>query len=502
MAKQFKIVSISSELDPYSKTGGLAEVARSLPKSLHRLGHDVIIITPFYGRIIDREKFKLEKIYSEVKLKIDQKNELKVSYYRTELLPGLKVYFIRNDKYFSRRKSLYGSSHENARFYLFDVAALKLVSLLKFKADIIHCHDWQSGLIPQLKKGLFKNSGTLANAAVVYTIHNLVFQLGSNWWEVPLKYKDNGKSALPSFDDPKIEYINFAKRAILNADAINTVSETYAKEILKRSFGQDLHRILINRRHKLFGIVNGIEYHTFNPKNDKSIYLNYGYKKLQRKKINKKYIQKLFGLKIGQDIPVICTAYRIAYQKGFSLILESLNKLMDLGVELIIAGTGDKTFIKELKKFAKKYPDQLVIIPSHEKTLEYETQLYAGADMIIIPSHYEPCGINQMKAFRYGCVPIVRSTGGLNDTVIDYQEGNISNGFKFKDYSSEDFLTAITRALEIYKNHKAWRDLACRGMKSSFSWDLPAQEYLEFYKKAIKFSAKGGSASGVKKDKK
>ncbi|MDP2812726.1 MAG: glycogen/starch synthase [bacterium] len=486
MAKNFKIVSISSEVDPYSKTGGLADVARSLPKSLHRLGHEVIIITPFYGRIINREKYKLEKIYSEVKIEIDQKNEINASYYRAELMPGLKVYFVRNDKYFSRRKSLYGSSHENARFYFFDMAALKLVSLLKFKADIIHCHDWQSGLIPYLKKTRFKNSQTLSGAAVVYTIHNLVFQLGSNWWEVPLKYKDQGKSALPDFNDRKIEYINFAKRAILNADVINTVSETYAQEILKRSFGQDLHRILINRQHKLFVIVNGIDYYNFNPKNEKSIYRNYDYKKLQRKKLNKKHIQKLFNLKIDQEIPVLCTTSRISYQKGFSLILEVLNKLLVFDIQMIIAGAGDNNFIKELKKIAKKFPDKLAIIPSHEETLKYETQLYAGSDMILLPSHYEPCGINQMKAFRYGCVPIVRSTGGLSDTVIDYQPGNFGNGFKFTNYNSQELLMAITRALETYKYHKVWRDLVCRGMKPSFSWDLPAQKYLELYKTAIK----------------
>ncbi|MCD4761308.1 glycogen/starch synthase, partial [bacterium] len=273
--KKFRIVSIASEVDPYSKTGGLGDVARSLPKSLRRLNNDIIIITPFYAKVIDRQKHKLEKIYNDVNLYIDKKNEVKVSYYRAELLSGLKVYFIRNDKFFSRRKTLYGSTRDNARFYFFNVAALKLISLLKYKADIIHCHDWQAGLIPYLKKTRFKKSKTLQKAATVYTIHNLVFQLGMNWWEVPLKYKDKGKSSLPLFDSPKIEYINFAKRGILYADVINTVSETYAQEILNKNFGQDLHRILINRKHKLYGVVNGIDYKEFNPKNDPSLYKNY-----------------------------------------------------------------------------------------------------------------------------------------------------------------------------------------------------------------------------------
>ena len=485
--KKLKIVAMASEVHPYSKTGGLADVSRSLAKSLHRAGNDVIIITPFYAKAIDRKKHKLERIYSDVKLDIDKKNEAKVSYYRAELLPGLKVYFVRNDKHFSRRKELYGSSHEGARFYLFDVAALKLISLLKFKADIIHCHDWQTGLVPYLKKTRFKKSQTLANAATVFTIHNLVFQLGSNWWEVPLKHKDDGKKALPLFNSPEIEYINFAKRAILSADVINTVSETYAEEILKRSFGQDLHRILINRKHKLFGVVNGIDYKDLNPKNDDTIYRKYDHKKLQRKKLNKKYIQKLFKLEIDQDMPVLCTTSRVTYQKGFELILEIINRLMHFDIQLIIAGAGDKNFLSKLKKVARKFPHKLAVIPSHDKLLKYENQLYAGSDMILLPSHHEPCGINQMKAFRYGCVPVVRSTGGLNDTVVNFEPGNEGNGFKFKNYSSQELLVAITRALETYKYPQVWRALVCRGMKPSFSWDVPSKEYMVLYKNAIKF---------------
>ncbi|MBT4850185.1 glycogen synthase [Candidatus Parcubacteria bacterium] len=485
--KKLKIVSVSSEVDPYSKTGGLADVARSLPKSLHRLGHDVMIVTPFYKKVIDQKKHKLEKIYSDVKVRIDKKNEVKVSYYRTELLPGLRVYFVRNDKFFSRRKDLYGSSHENARFYMFDVAVLKLISLLKHKADIIHCHDWQTGLIPYLKNTSFKKSQTMAKTATVFTIHNLVFQLGRNWWEIPLNKKDKGTGSLPLFNDPNLEYVNFAKRAILNADALNTVSETYAEEILKPSFGQDLQRILINRKKKLFGVVNGIDNKEFNPNNDPSIKVNYDHKKLQRKKINKKYIQKLFKLPIREDVPVICSTSRLTYQKGFELILRIIHKIMHFDMQMIIAGAGDKKYISELKKVAKKYPDKLVIIPSHEKTLKYENQLYAGSDMILIPSHHEPCGINQMKAFRYGCAPIVRSTGGLNDTVINYEPGNEGNGFKFKNFSSKELLVAITRALETYKYHKVWRDLICRGMKPSFSWEHPAKKYIDLYKKALKF---------------
>jgi len=485
--KALKIVSIASEVDPYSKTGGLADVARSLPKSLHRLGHNVIIVTPFYAKVIDRKKHKLEKIYSDVKIKIDETKEIKVAYYRAELMPGLKVYFIRNDKYFSRRKTLYGSDRENARFYLFDVAALKLISLLKYKADIIHCHDWQTGLIPYLKKTRFKKSSTLSGAAMVYTIHNLVFQLGMNWWDVPLKHKDKGSKALPLFKDKKLDYINYAKRGILYADAINTVSETYAEEILKKAFGQDLHRVLTNRRHKVFGVVNGIDYHQYNPKSDKGLYKNFTVDKLHRKVLNKKYIQKFYKLPAKADWPLLGLTSRIAEQKGFDILLDILETVLQRDVQVIIMGDGDKEYIKKLKKIKKKHPDKLAITPFNRKM---ETSIYAGADLFLLPSRFEPCGINQLIGFRYGCVPIVRSTGGLSDTVINFdpaEEKVKGNGFTFKNYNSKELLVAITRALEAYKYKGVWKALVRRGMKASFSWELPAQKYLQLYKKAKSF---------------
>ena len=485
MPKKLKIVSIASEVDPYSKTGGLADVARSLPKSLHRLGHEVIIITPFYGKTINREKYKLEKIYSEIQLQIDKKNEIKVSYYRSELLPGLKVYFIRNDKYFSRRKNIYGSSHENARFYLFDIASLKLISLLKFKADIIHCHDWQAGLIPYLKKTKFKNSKTLSGAATVFTVHNLTFQLGTNWWEVPLKYKDKGQKSLPDFDDPKIEHINFAKRAILNADVINTVSETYAQEIMGKSFGQDLQGILKNRQYKLFGVVNGIDYNKYNPATDPGLYKNYSVDKFYGKAANKSYLQKLYSLPIKERVPLIGLTSRIVEQKGFDLILDILPTLLLRDVQMIIMGDGDKEYLKKLNKIKKKHIKKLAVVAFDRKM---ETSVYAGADLFLLPSRFEPCGINQLIGFRYGAVPIVRNTGGLSDTVSNFDPEDFSgNGFTFKNYNSYELLVAISRALETYKYKEVWQKLVDRGMRASFSWDLPAELYLQLYKKAIKF---------------
>ncbi|MFA6307511.1 MAG: glycogen/starch synthase [Patescibacteria group bacterium] len=490
MKKKFKIVSIASEVEPYSKTGGLGDVARSLPKSLFRLGHDVIIITPYYQKIINTDIHKLEKIYSDVSLHIDKDNEVKVAYYRTEMVPGLSIYFVHNDKYFSRRKSIYGSNHENARFYMFSVAALKLVSLLKFNADIIHCHDWHTGLIPHLKKTRFKNSETLSKAATVYTIHNLIYQMGRPWWEIPAKKKDNGTKALLSFSDPDIEYLNFAKRGILEADIINTVSETYAEEIMEKDFGQDLHRILVNRKHKLFGVVNGIDYKKYNPKTDRGLHQNYTLDKLHRKLLNKRYLQKFYKLPSNDRTPLIGLTSRIAEQKGLDLTLDILPTLLLRDVQVIIMGDGDKEYIKKLKKIQKKFPEKLRFVVFDRKM---ETSVYAGADMFLLPSRFEPCGINQLISFRYGCVPIVRSIGGLSDTVVNFDpETNNGNGFTFKHYNAKELLVAVTRALETYKYRPTWKRLVREGMKTSFSWDLPAQRYIELYKKAIKFKKDNG----------
>ncbi|MBP9802451.1 glycogen synthase [Patescibacteria group bacterium] len=486
--KKLKIVSISSELDPFVKTGGLGDVARALPKSLARLGHEVIVIIPYHSKAIDSKKYKFTELYKDVSLRVDKNNSIKVSYFRGELLPNLPVYFVKCDKYFGKKKNIYGSSRDNARFYLFSVAALKLISLLKFKADIIHCHDWHTGLIPYLKKTRFKDSQTLSKAATVFTIHNLTFQLGSNWWDVPVKFRDKGKVALPDFGSAELAYINFAKRGIMYADVINTVSETYAKEILKKSFGQDLHRILVNRRHKLFGVVNGIDYYQYNPKTDKGLIKNYTVETIHRKLVNKRFLQKLYHLPSSDNTPLICLTSRLVEQKGFDLIIDVLPMLLLQDVQVIILGSGDKKYVQSLNKLAKKYSDKLVVIPSHKEVLKRETLVYAGSDFFLLPSRFEPCGINQLISFRYGCVPIVRATGGLSDTVINFDpktdKKTKGNGFNFKNYKTAELLVALTRALETYHHRQVWKDLIRRGMSASFSWDLPARKYLELYKKA------------------
>lgn len=467
----------------------MADVARSLPKAIKRLNHEVIVITPFYGKLIDEKAHELKIIANDIKITLNSGEIISVNFWQGYLMKGLPVYFIEQKKYFSQKKTIYGYKNDNERFYVFNLAAIRLLQYLRFQADIIHCHDWQTGLIPYLLKTEFKHVKLFETTKTVYTVHNLVFQMGSNWWEVPADKKDFGKKKLPSVADDDFKFVNFAKRGILQADLVNTVSEQYRDEIMTKNFGQDLDKILRNREDSVFGVINGIDSRVFNPSSDKSLYKKYDYRKIHRKKLNKEHIQAELGLPINRDVPLFCTTSRVTYQKGFQLISAVLDKLMRHDLQLVILGAGDKNYIKELKIFAKKHPKKLLVIPSHEQTLKYENQVYAGADFFLLPSHHEPCGINQLKAMRYGCIPIVRRVGGLQDTVKNFNPVTGSGtGFSFLQFDEWALFEAIIRALETRKYTQVWRDLVVRAMKESNSWGLPAKKYILLYRKALALS--------------
>jgi starch synthase len=482
--KKLKIVHIASEVAPFSKTGGLGDVARSLPKALKRLGHEVIIITPLYGRIIDKKEKGLKLIFSDIVLRLNSQESIAVNYWQGYLMEDLPVYFVECKKFFSKHKKLYGSTRENARFLVFNVASLKLLSLLKFPVDVIHCHDWQTGLIPYYLKTDFRYSKTLKKAKTVFTIHNLIFQLGHNWWEIAPEKKDYGRGRLPHLEDPNLENINFAKRAIMSADIINTVSEQYRKEIMTKKFGQDLNRILKNRSEKLFGIINGIDYNTYNPEKDKTLHEVYSATTVMRKAANKTYLQKKIGLPVKAQIPMLCTTSRVTFQKGFNLILKIIDLLLKTDAQLVFMGDGSKEYIKPIKKLQRKFPDRIIWLPFDQ---QLETLLYAASDLFLLPSNHEPCGINQLIAMRYGCIPVVREIGGLYDTVDDFNPALKSGtGFTFKTEDANLFYAAIIRALENYKHKTVWKNLVKRAMKQSNSWEIPAKKYVELYRKALR----------------
>ncbi len=487
MSNRLKIVHVAVEVSPFSKTGGLSDVARSLPKALSRLGHQVSIITPLYSKITDKDKFKLKLIYKDVKIVIDSENTEIVSFWKGQLIGGLPVYFVESKTHFSKYKKIYISEKDNVRFLVFSVAVLKLLSLLDESPDIVHCHDWHTGLIPYFVKNNFRYTKNLANSKLIFTIHNLLFQMGKAWYQVPASKKDDGRKKLPLMNDPEFLNINFVKRAILSADIINTVSEKYREEIMTKKFGQDLHRILKNREDRLFGVVNGIDYFSYNPQKDKGLYKKYTFDNYYLKGDNKEYLQKKLGFSVDRSTPMFCSTSRIVHQKGFDIILKLLPYLLRLDVQMIFMGDGDPDFIKRLKKLQKIHPKKMIYLPYFQKNEHLETLLYAASDFFILPSNYEPCGINQMIAMRYGAIPIVRGVGGLSDTVENFSPlTNKGTGFIFKLEDEFSFFGAIARALENYKYKKVWQELIGRAMRKSSSWEIPARKYVELYKKALK----------------
>jgi len=484
MRKKIKVAQIAAEIEPFSKSGGLANVMGSLPRTEAKLGCTVIMITPYYGEAHVSDGQVLETIAENVEIEVTQGVFEKATYLRG-YIPYSKVpiYFIASEKYFSLPKSsrIYGAKNDNARFLFFDVAALQLLKIIHWKPDIIHCHDWHTGLIPYFLKGRYKKDVFWAKTACLFTIHNLVYQLGHDWWLIPENLRDDGRTALPQFPETEaVERINFVKRAIMNADAINTVSETYRDEILTRDFGEDLHRILKNRENIIFGIVNGIDYNEYNPLTDPGLSQHYSYKSIGRKKDNKIWLQKHYGLKTGVNIPLLCMTSRIVEQKGFALLLSIISTLMEIGAELIIMGDGDKDIVEILSEFQKKFPGQFVHVPFDSAR---ETSLYAGSDIFILPSRFEPCGVNQLIAFRYGSIPVVHHIGGLADTVVDFdRKAEIGNGFTFSGYDSNSLLVALVRAMEAYKQKSIWRHLVVAAMREANSWIIPTKKYIELYK--------------------
>ena len=498
--KKLNIIHVSSEVSPFSKTGGLGDVTRSLPKALFRLGHNVTIITPLYGKLINKDKFKLKLIHKDVIVVIDSVHTIKINIWKKQLIKGLPVYFIENKEYFSKHKKIYVSERDNIRFLVFDIAVLRIISLLDIKADIIHCHDWHAGLIPYFIKNKYRYTKNLYQTKTVFTIHNLVFQMSRAWYEIPINEKDYGRKKIPLLNDPDLLNINFAKRAILSADIINTVSEKYREEIMTKKFGQDLHKILKNREDRLFGIINGIDYNAYNPQKDKGLHKKYSFDSCLLKKENKTYVQKKLKFVVDEDIPFFCFTSRIAFQKGFDIILKVLPHLLKLDVQIVFMGDGSADYIKKIKKYQKKYPKKIAwlhfdkkLYPKKIESLfggqEKETLLYAASDFFLLPSYHEPCGINQMIAMRYGSIPIVRDVGGLYDTVVNFNpNNNKGTGFSFKNYDEFSFWGAIIRALENYKYKKVWYDLIIRAMRKSSSWEIPAQKYVALYKKTLKMN--------------
>ncbi|MBI2676486.1 MAG: glycogen synthase [Candidatus Yanofskybacteria bacterium] len=486
--KKLKILFVAAEAAPFIKVGGLGEVMRSLPRAMKELGHDARLFIPKYAKI-EADKFPMELEIGELDIAPNEKDPhgLLVSNVLKHLdkESGITAYFLENMEYYEKRANTYSYGDDTIRWVLLSKGALEFIRRSDWKPDVIIASDWQTGFIPNLIKTEFKDDPVLSKIATIFVIHNLKFQGMFDPHFVPELEADSGQGPIPDFNDPHILKLNGARRGILYADIINTVSPTYAKEILTPEFGEKLEEILREKRDALFGTLNGIDNEGFNPETDPDIPAHYSRSALAGRYHNKVALQKSFGLPEDDKIFVMGFVNRLTEQKGVDLLQEIAPSLFDnLDFQLVIVGTGDTKYRTAFKELQEKYPARVAVHPFFDEKLP--KLVFSGADAVLIPSRFEPSGLVQMEAMRYGAIPIVRKTGGLADTVTDYYPGiDHGTGFVFEKYNSYAFLIAIVRAWQAYRNKKEWSSLIKRVMSQDFSWKKSAKDYVKLCHSAI-----------------
>lgn len=486
-----KVLFVAAELNPIAKVGGLADVIGALPKALAKLGVDVRLTIPKYG-IVDENKYPLEKVVENINIDFNHQEE-KFSVFQTPLPEtDIPVYLIDNLKYlgengvyFEKDASSSGSSKESQRFTFFVKASLEFYDRINWWPGIIHFHDWHVGILAVLLKLKGRNNERYKKIRTLLTIHNMAYQGKYSPENVfnNLGLRENDYPTL-KLRTGENQDINYLQQAVLSANLINTVSPTYAQEILTPEFGEGLEDALRSRKSDLSGIVNGIDMERFNPENDKDIIAHYSSKNLEGKKKCKEDLQKVCHFKIGEKIPLIGIVSRLANQKGVDLILEILDQLMKENAQFVLLGTGSPEIENQVREAAKKYKDKMYIKIGFDA--RFAQQIYAGSDMFLMPSRFEPCGLGQMISMRYGTIPIVRATGGLKDTVKNYNpQTEEGDGFVFQNYQAKELLEAAKRALAIYQDEKKWYKVVRRVMQKDFSWNRSAKEYLKLYQRLI-----------------
>lgn len=502
MPQKLKILIAAAEAAPLAKVGGLGDVIGALPKALAKLNLDVRIIIPFY-EAIDRKKYKIGFLKSII-INSDSRTYQQVDLWQTKL-PGsaIPVYLIEHD-YF-KGENIYSSKLNNkihklypcnpddiSKFIFFSLAVIESIKCLDFKPDIIHLNDWHTAPIALYLKSVYQSDNFFNNIKTLLTIHNLANQGITNSGRVN---SNNFNSNFPSIkSDLEDGNINFMAQGIINADLINTVSPTYAKEILTKKFGCGLDKMLSKRKNNLFGILNGLDHNFFNPTKDKYLRQRYSLKTLKGKSINKVALQKKLGLPVDKNIAVISLISRLVWQKGVDLVnselIEAINK-PDGSCQFVILGMGEEIYEKKLKLLNKKYTHLVKIQIKFDELLAH--LIYAASDIFLMPSRFEPCGLGQMIAMQYGTIPLVYPTGGLIDTVNPLEQNKTSSGHKneedgfiFQEFSTKGLSRVLRLALDIYyHDKKKWRSLQINGMKKDFSWENSAKEYLRLYKKIV-----------------
>ncbi len=497
--RALKILFLAAEMAPFAQTGGLADVAESLPKALSTLNHgtgaehDVRVAIPRYkqigeaGYLVD---FPVD-IAGRSTTAVIRTRSVTAAY--RDLQRQVPVYLVDNYHYFNRDR-MYMFPDEAERFTFFCRAVLEMLPRLDWQPDIIHCNDWQTGPVPLLLKTAYVSDPFYRAVGTVFTIHNLEYQ--GNFPKETLRVLGLGEEF---FTPEKIEFygaVSFMKAGILYGDVVNTVSRTYAREIQSVELGEGMDGVLRVRSGDLYGIVNGIDYGEFDPRTDPHVYRNYDPSDLSGKRENKGALQKEMGLPV-RDVPVLGIVSRLVGQKGLDLILDAGAELMREDVQFMVVGSGDPYFEKMLKSIENSFPEQVRVSIGFNPTLAQ--RVYAGSDMFLMPSRFEPCGLGQLIAMRYGTLPIVRSTGGLADTVHDYDPATgFGNGFAFEEYTAGAFLATVQRALRLFREEPAaWATLVRRVMALDNSWARSGVEYLHLYYEALRKHA-GAAGTGLR----
>ena len=474
-----KILLVSAEVAPFAKVGGLADVAGALPKALRALGHDVRVVMPRYGSI-DVEKYGLRPVLRDLPVALAHQ-PVNATVLEGRIGEDVPIYFIDNAQFFGR-EGMYGFWDDDARFIYFSRAALEMLRPLGFQPDVIHVNDWHTAVIPNLLAKLYSDP-FYAAIATVLTIHNLAFQGVYGYGTLHLAELEPWgliKSGIGGLDD----IVNLLGRGVWFADAVNTVSNRYAEEILTPEYGEKMDPLLRVFKSKLHGIINGIDYEVFNPERDASIATRYDIATVEKKAENKRALQQEVGLPQNPSIPVIGLISRLYDQKGLDLIANIMWGLMRLNLQLVVLGAGDSRYEEMFRANARDNPLKVSATIGFKPVLAQH--IYAGSDMFLMPSRFEPCGLGQLISIRYGTIPIVRATGGLADTIQDWDPvRQTGNGFVFEAYDHWDLYAQVVRALETYRQPQQWRRLQANAMASDVSWTNSANKYVGLYRTAI-----------------
>ncbi len=471
-----KVLFVTTEIRPFSKTGGLADVSLELPTALREAGIDVRVITPKYGDISEEYRSRMIPL-SSFGVSVGWRNQ----YCGLEFLSyeGLPVYFVDNEYYF-KRPGCYGFYDDGERFAYFSRAVMESVAHMDdFYPDIIHCNDWQTGVIPVYLRDVYYSRPEFKKTAAVFTIHNLKYQ----GVFAPSVLEDLLGLNYGYYNDEKLKFrdgVSFMKAGIVFADRIVTVSETYAKEITTPYYGEGLDGLLSAKSFKLCGITNGIDYTKNDPATDPDIYKNYDIGTRRDKTVNKLMLQKELGLPQNESVPVIGMVTRMVKEKGLDLVTRVIEDILKQDVQFVILGTGDRDYMDFFEYYASAYPGKLAARTKFDSVLA--SRIYAGADMFLMPSMFEPCGLSQIIAMRFGTVPIVRETGGLRDTVIPYNEyTGEGNGFSFANFNAHEMLSILRYALEKYREPKVWDGIVRAAMETRVDWGTQSAKYISLY---------------------